>query len=238
MSAVDLDRFHDGYRRDYDQALNEVDGGRKRSHWMWFIFPQVTGLGSSPTAAYYAIRDGLKPKRSSGTRSSGPATARSSTPSASRSPAATSRPTLFGRPDDQKLVSSLTLFAGLASGLGDDWAPTVAGVEVLDRAETQGLPGARRPNGSSPPMLDPDTAPVGELDRELARLQRQYRSASHEVGERGVRPGGIDDATLAWWVAAHHARWRRRFERGEMVAITEPVEQVELRKSRLRRPPR
>jgi hypothetical protein len=54
-------------------------------------------------------------------------------------------------------------------------------------------------------MLDPETAPLDELDRELARLQRRYRAASHEVGERGARLDGIDDATLAWWVAAHRA---------------------------------
>jgi hypothetical protein len=87
-------------------------------------------------------------------------------------------------------------------------------------------------------MLDPDTAPLEELDRELARLQRRFHVASHEVGERSVRPDGIDDRTLAWWVAAHRARWRRRNERPDTVAITEPIEQVELRKTRLRQPSR
>ena len=48
---------------------------------------------------------------------------------------------LFGRPDDQKLVSSLTLFGGLADGLGDDWTKTARQItELLDLAETQGLP--------------------------------------------------------------------------------------------------
>ena len=48
---------------------------------------------------------------------------------------------LFGRPDDQKLVSSLTLFGGVAAGLGDEWAATAAQAnELLDRAEAQGLP--------------------------------------------------------------------------------------------------
>jgi hypothetical protein len=83
-------------------------------------------------------------------------------------------------------------------------------------------------------MLDPDTAPMLELDR----LQRRYHVASHEVGERRVRPDGFDDDTLTWWIAAHQAVWRRRFGRNDAVAITEPVEQVELRKSRLRKPPR
>jgi hypothetical protein len=85
-------------------------------------------------------------------------------------------------------------------------------------------------------MLDPDTASLDELGRELARLQHQYRVASHEVGERDVRPDGIDDVTLAWWVAAHRAMWRRRFERSDTVSITDPMPQVELRKTRLRKP--
>ncbi len=142
MPDADLERFHDGYRRDYDQALSEINHGRKRSHWMWFIFPQVTGLGSSPTAAHYAIRNRAEaeaflrdPILGPGYRTlvdvvwqqviGGGISVR----------------TLFGRPDDQKLVSSLTLFAGIASDLGDAWAPTVAKAdEVLDRAESQGLP--------------------------------------------------------------------------------------------------
>ena len=86
-------------------------------------------------------------------------------------------------------------------------------------------------------MLDPDTAPLLELDRELNRLQRRYHVASHEVGER-VRPDGIDDHTLTWWIAAHQAVWRRRVERNDTVAGTKLVEQVELRRSRLRKPPR
>ena len=76
---------------------------------------------------------------------------------------------------------------------------------------------------------DPTPRPLDDLDLELARLQRRYRTASHEVGERGARPDGINDASLAWWVAAHGAKWRRRFERSDRVAITEPVEQVQLR---------
>lgn len=86
--------------------------------------------------------------------------------------------------------------------------------------------------------LDPDTAPVNELNRELARLQRQYRVASHEVGERDVRPDDIDDATLAWWVAAHRAMWRRPFELSDTASNAKTVDQVELRKTRLRKPTR
>lgn len=87
-------------------------------------------------------------------------------------------------------------------------------------------------------MLDPDTAPLAELDRELARLQRLYRVASHEVGGGSVRPDGIDDTTYRWWVAAHRAAWDRRFERSASPQTAAPVDQVELRKERLRKPSR
>jgi uncharacterized protein (DUF1810 family) len=52
-----LQRFVDAQDqgRTYDNALAELRGGRKRSHWMWFVFPQIAGLGRSPTAQHYAI---------------------------------------------------------------------------------------------------------------------------------------------------------------------------------------
>ena len=52
-----LGRFVDAQDRDgtYDQAVRELRAGRKHSHWMWFVFPQLAGLGSSPMAQYYAI---------------------------------------------------------------------------------------------------------------------------------------------------------------------------------------
>ena len=52
-----LDRFLDAQRGDYAAALAEVQRGRKTSHWMWYIFPQIAGLGQSSTARYYSIRD-------------------------------------------------------------------------------------------------------------------------------------------------------------------------------------
>ena len=52
-----LQRFVDAQDRGgtYDTAVAELRGGRKRSHWMWFVFPQVAGLGATPTAQHYAI---------------------------------------------------------------------------------------------------------------------------------------------------------------------------------------
>ncbi|KQM37380.1 DUF1810 domain-containing protein [Sphingomonas sp. Leaf10] len=53
----DLHRFVEAQRDSYPQALAELRAGAKRSHWMWFVFPQIAGLGQSPTARHFAIRD-------------------------------------------------------------------------------------------------------------------------------------------------------------------------------------
>lgn len=52
-----LERFVQAQESSYARALREVKNGRKTSHWMWYIFPQLSGLGHSQTARYYAIRD-------------------------------------------------------------------------------------------------------------------------------------------------------------------------------------
>lgn len=55
MAEFDLDRFVAAQAGIYAQALAELQAGRKRNHWMWFVFPQLAGLGRSPTAIFYAI---------------------------------------------------------------------------------------------------------------------------------------------------------------------------------------
>ena len=142
MSDIDLRRFHDGYNLDFDHALSEINGGQKHSHWMWFIFPQIAGLGSSPTAAAYAIRSRAEAEAFLRDPVLGPAYQR--LVNAVRTQVVDHGVTvrsLFGRPDDQKLVSSLTLFSGIAADLGDEWASMVAQAnDVLDCATEQGLP--------------------------------------------------------------------------------------------------
>ena len=54
---ADLTRFHDAQYGVYPVALAELRAGAKRSHWMWFVFPQIRGLGRSPTARHFAIAD-------------------------------------------------------------------------------------------------------------------------------------------------------------------------------------
>ena len=58
----DVSRFIEAHKRAYPTALAEIRRGRKMSHWMWYIFPQVAGLGSSSTAQYYSI-SGLEEAR-------------------------------------------------------------------------------------------------------------------------------------------------------------------------------
>jgi len=56
MSA-NLFRFIEAQERSYSIALEEIKKGRKQGHWMWYVFPQIQGLGHSPTSQYYAIQD-------------------------------------------------------------------------------------------------------------------------------------------------------------------------------------
>jgi uncharacterized protein (DUF1810 family) len=55
MADFDLQRFVEAQERVYDQALAELRNGRKESHWMWFVFPQLAGLGRSSAAKFYGI---------------------------------------------------------------------------------------------------------------------------------------------------------------------------------------
>lgn len=108
MDPFDLQRFVDAQARVYHTVVEELRAGRKRSHWIWFIFPQVEGLGSSPTAARYAIsslgeaqaylrHDVLGPRLHECTRLVNQISDRSIHD-------------IFGSPDDLKVRSSMTLF--------------------------------------------------------------------------------------------------------------------------------
>lgn len=56
MENFDLSRFTEAHRRMFQTALDEIRGGRKRSHWMWYIFPQMRGLGVTAMSQRYAIQ--------------------------------------------------------------------------------------------------------------------------------------------------------------------------------------
>jgi uncharacterized protein (DUF1810 family) len=105
----DLDRFVQAQEHCYRQALAEIRKGEKVSHWMWYIFPQLEGLGSSPTARRYSIKS-LDEAKSYldhpvlGTRLKECA-------EAALAVQGRSVWAIFGSPDDLKLRSSATLFA-------------------------------------------------------------------------------------------------------------------------------
>ena len=56
MRELSLSRFTIAHKSDFETAFREIKGGKKRSHWMWYIFPQIVGLGYSYTSQYYAIQ--------------------------------------------------------------------------------------------------------------------------------------------------------------------------------------
>jgi uncharacterized protein (DUF1810 family) len=137
-----LARF-EAHQNDFVRALSEIESGRKRSHWMWFVFPQVSGLGISETSRAYAIG------------SIGEAEAFLNHPALGSSyreivdavwdqvvnHGVTIR-ALFGSPDDVKLVSSLTLFAAIGRRLPpspDITALVAHAEEILEAAYAQGL---------------------------------------------------------------------------------------------------
>lgn len=107
--GIDLTRYIEAQEQKYTVALSEIKAGRKESHWMWFIFPQIAGLGHSDVSKYYAIKDmeetraylqhevlGARLKEITGVL------LELETDNARH---------IFGSPDDLKLHSCMTLFA-------------------------------------------------------------------------------------------------------------------------------
>jgi uncharacterized protein (DUF1810 family) len=106
-----MKRFTDAQRNDYKQALAEIRNGRKVSHWMWYIFPQIGGLGFSETSRYYAIRDVDEAQAYIDDPILGPRLVEIS--SALLDLDTSNATKVFGSPDDVKLKSSMTLFSVL-----------------------------------------------------------------------------------------------------------------------------
>jgi len=107
-----LNRFVEAQEPGYERVVSELSGGRKQSHWMWFIFPQLRGLGYSEMAAYYGISSSkearayvehpvLGPRLLECTRLVNAVEGRTASD-------------IFGFPDDLKFRSSMTLFAAAA----------------------------------------------------------------------------------------------------------------------------
>jgi uncharacterized protein (DUF1810 family) len=107
-----LFRFLSAQEGVYDRALTEVRRGRKTSHWMWFIFPQLQGLGQSETARFYAIRDRAEAERYLAHPVLGRRIIEISQALLQLPP--TPAAEIFGTVDTLKLHSSMTLFSLLA----------------------------------------------------------------------------------------------------------------------------
>jgi len=112
--TYDLSRFTKAHQRDFSTALSEIKGGRKYSHWMWYIFPQIYGLGFSATSQFYSIRRLSEaeaflsdPYLGSNLREICSCLLELETCDAHY---------IFGSPDDMKLKSSMTLFYAASDG--------------------------------------------------------------------------------------------------------------------------
>jgi uncharacterized protein (DUF1810 family) len=110
----DLQRFIEAQDTVFERALAELRGGRKRSHWMWFIFPQITGLGFSEMARRYAIASRAEAAAYLGHPILGPRLV--SCAQAVCGVENRSAHDIFGSPDDLKFRSSMTLFSEVAQG--------------------------------------------------------------------------------------------------------------------------
>lgn len=109
----DLDRFVRAQDGVYERALAELTAGRKRTHWMWFVFPQLDGLGSSMTARRYAIRDLGEARAYLDHPVLGPRLRECARAMLAHSGRTAEQ--ILGYPDDLKLRSSMTLFARAAA---------------------------------------------------------------------------------------------------------------------------
>ena len=107
-----LSRFLKAQGPVYEQALAEIRAGRKRTHWMWYVFPQFAGLGHSPTSVHYAVASSDEAETYLAHPILGPRLIECA--EAVLENEGRSASDIFGSPDDLKLRSSATLFAAVA----------------------------------------------------------------------------------------------------------------------------
>lgn len=110
--AFDLQRFVSAQAPVYDDVLAELRAGRKRTHWMWFVFPQIAGLGHSPTAKHFALSSLAEARAYLDHPVLGDRLTRCT--EAVLACGRTDAHAIFGSPDDLKFRSCLTLFSKVA----------------------------------------------------------------------------------------------------------------------------
>ncbi len=112
MKATEgIERFVEAQRSTYSVALSEIKNGKKKSHWMWFVFPQVQGLALSQTALFYAIKDADEAREFLNHEILGPRLVEISNELLNL--ASSDASNIFGYPDNLKLFSCMTLFAAV-----------------------------------------------------------------------------------------------------------------------------
>jgi uncharacterized protein (DUF1810 family) len=131
--VADLERFLIAQDPVFDRVLDELRAGRKRSHWMWYIFPQLAGLGRSSMAQLFAIVDLDEARRYLGHSLLGPRLVQC-TELVNALPG-TDAHAIFGSPDDLKFRSSMTLFSAAAA----DPAPFAAALDKYFAGEADPL---------------------------------------------------------------------------------------------------
>jgi uncharacterized protein (DUF1810 family) len=129
-----LERFVEAQRSTYGQTLAELRAGAKRSHWMWFVFPQIAGLGHSPTARFYAIADGVEARAYLTHPVLGPRL-RQCTEAMLHWAGDKTAAAILGPIDATKFMSSMTLFDAVADG--DE--PFARALAVFNRGERDPL---------------------------------------------------------------------------------------------------
>jgi uncharacterized protein (DUF1810 family) len=112
--SFDLSRFVTAQEPLMPRVLQELRAGQKRSHWMWFVFPQLAGLGHSPMAQHYAIGSLAEARAYLAHPVLGPRLIACT--EAVNAVEGRSAHAIFGSPDDMKLRSSMTLFARAEPG--------------------------------------------------------------------------------------------------------------------------
>ncbi len=106
---MDLSRFTKVQEQDFKTAFKEIKNGRKMSHWMWYIFPQIQGLGKSSTSQYYGIKDLNEARAFINDPYLGENLKKISM--ALLELEENNAVAIFGKPDDIKLKSCMTLFS-------------------------------------------------------------------------------------------------------------------------------
>jgi uncharacterized protein (DUF1810 family) len=112
--SSDLDRFVQAQDRVLPAVRRELAEGRKRTHWMWFVFPQLRGLGQSPTALHYGIASLAEAEAYLAHPLLGPRLEECT--ALVNAVTGRSLHAIFGSPDDMKFHSSMTLFAAARPG--------------------------------------------------------------------------------------------------------------------------